>query len=184
MTRDNVLIGAGAAGLQAVGTTILISTGQSFLIGRPWSLQRNCGLSPVLERSHDPMAFDFAFWNRTRDGVYFLTSSSRTATAFAFVSAMAAYYQERAWIRWVGYPFALLIGLSMLEGDGHWASGVVAGALTGQAICWSVGKSMRREYDRWFGRGAAEPASCPVTSCQIVPIVARDRAKLVLQLQL
>jgi len=36
------------------------------------------------------------------------------------------------------------IGFGMVDGDRHWASDVIAGALIGHAIGYSVGKAFRR----------------------------------------
>ena len=41
---------------------------------------------------------------------------------------------------------AAAIGIGMIEGDYHWASDVVAGALLGQVIGWTVGSHFRRAY--------------------------------------
>lgn len=88
--------------------------------------------------------------------------SGHTASNVALVSALVAFYPDEPWIAFAGYPFALAIGLGMIEGDYHWLSDVVAGALIGHVIGWVVGKNFRASFDaRLAGTSAAlerEPA--------------------------
>jgi membrane-associated phospholipid phosphatase len=62
----------------------------------------------------------------------------------------------------IAYPVAAGIGAGMIVGDHHWASDVVAGALIGQAIGWSVGRSFRER---------AHGASPVASRFQLVPLV-------------
>lgn len=74
--------------------------------------------------------------------------SGHTSTSFAFVASQHAYYPEHKWIPWVGYPIATAIGVGMIEGDYHWTSEVVAGAIIGTTIGYITGKNFRAEYER------------------------------------
>jgi hypothetical protein len=44
-------------------------------------------------------------------------------------------------LSWSGYPLALGVGAGMWLGDHHWASDIISGALLGEAIGGSVGRS-------------------------------------------
>ena len=56
-----------------------------------------------------------------------------------------AYYPEKRWIAWVGFPLAAYMGLAMIDGDHHWVSDVIAGGLLGHVIGWTIGKAFARE---------------------------------------
>jgi len=73
--------------------------------------------------------------------------SGHTASNIAMVSALVAFYPNEPWIAAVGYPVVLAIALGMIEGDYHWLSDIVAGALMGHAIGWVIGKRFRALYD-------------------------------------
>jgi hypothetical protein len=47
------------------------------------------------------------------------------------------------WVPLIAYPMALMIGIGMIEGDHHWASDVVAGAMIGHVIGYTTGHNMR-----------------------------------------
>jgi membrane-associated phospholipid phosphatase len=59
-------------------------------------------------------------------------------------AALTAYYPDQVWIPLLGYPLGVFVGLGMIDGDRHWASDVLAGALLGHAIGSSVGSAFRR----------------------------------------
>jgi membrane-associated phospholipid phosphatase len=84
--------------------------------------------------------------------------SGHAASNVALVSALYAFYPDEPWIALIGYPYALAVGIGMVEGDYHWLSDVVAGALIGHAIGWVIGKQMRAAYDERNRRGAAHAA--------------------------
>ena len=73
--------------------------------------------------------------------------SGHTASAISIVSALVAFYPSEPWIAAIGYPIVLAVGVGMLEGDYHWLSDVVAGALIGHAIGWQVGREFRATYE-------------------------------------
>ncbi|HKU41251.1 MAG TPA: phosphatase PAP2 family protein [Polyangiales bacterium] len=84
--------------------------------------------------------------------------SGHTASNVAMVSALTAFYPDEYWLPAVGYPFALAIGIGMIDGDYHWLSDVVAGALIGHVVGWTIGRNFRRHYDAQR-RGDPGPAS-------------------------
>jgi len=74
--------------------------------------------------------------------------SGHASSAFSLVSSLFAFYPEKTWIAYFGYPIALVIGLGMVESDEHWFSDVVAGALIGHIIGWTIGKNFRNDLDK------------------------------------
>ena len=97
-----------------------------------------------LRDSNDPKDFNFNPFD-VHGGLRW--PSGHTASNVAFVSALVAFYPDEVWLPAVGYPFTLAIGLGMIEGDYHWLSDVVAGALIGHVIGWVAGKQFRRAFD-------------------------------------
>jgi membrane-associated phospholipid phosphatase len=149
--NDRKIAGAGAAGVQAVFTTSLVVLTKKILTGRKAPIQvdaKDGWLNvdeDVSKGSSDPGNFDFTFWNNF-DESRFYWPSGHTASAFSFVSALTAYYgRDAGLIPWIGYPLALLMGISTIDGDYHWASDVLAGGLIGHVIGWTVGKSYRAQ---------------------------------------
>ena len=53
---------------------------------------------------------------------------------------------ERSWLPAI--LAAAAIGIGMVEGDYHWASEVIAGAIIGTVIGYTTGKNFRAEYER------------------------------------
>jgi hypothetical protein len=66
------------------------------------------------------------------------------SATISIAAALTAYYPDELWIPFLGYPVAALIGFGMMVRDSHWASDLVAGALLGHAIGYSVGAGFRR----------------------------------------
>jgi hypothetical protein len=56
-----------------------------------------------------------------------------------------------------------------MDRDSHWASDVVAGALLGHAIGWSIGRNFRRRMAGDAG-GTSAASSTPETRVEIVPL--------------
>lgn len=80
--------------------------------------------------------------------------SGHTSANVALVSSLYAFYPDQLWLALVGYPFALLVGVGMIEGDYHWLSDIVPGALIGHIVGWVVGRQMRAAYDARNARSA------------------------------
>ncbi|WP_066839499.1 phosphatase PAP2 family protein [Rufibacter ruber] len=57
--------------------------------------------------------------------------SSHTSNAFAAATAIATVYRDTRWVPPVAYGVAILVGLSRIHDNAHWASDVVAGAAIG-----------------------------------------------------
>ena len=146
---DLARMGAGLAATQALLVNFLLNTSQKILSGRRGPAHL-LGIESHRQvhfiKTKNPADFSFDFWNHTPQDGRFFWPSGHTAAAFAFVSALRVYYPEKRWIPWVGYPFALFTALAMVDGDFHWASDVVAGALLGEVVGRIVGRGFRLRY--------------------------------------
>jgi len=120
------------AGLLTYGVVGILKVG----VGRQWP---NGGKDPsASDRLDDPEdARDYAPFQR---GVG-AWPSGHTAVMFAFASAFRASNPELGVLSFLGYPLALGVAGGMWFGDHHFASDIVSGALLGEAIGSSVGKS-------------------------------------------
>src|SRR5690606_31028723 len=98
--------------------------------------------SPIsLSRSDDGRKWgDYGKWGVFGGGVAW--PSGHTSSHMALASSLVAFYRDERWLPFVAYPLAATMGLAMIEGDHHWFSDVVAGALVGHAIGWTVGSNM------------------------------------------
>lgn len=155
---------AGSAALQAAAVQAVLVTALKWLTDRAGPYpdgdpSRRRELSGLFRDSDDPKDWDFNPFD-IHGGLRW--PSGHTASHFAIVSALVAFYPKHPWIAAVGYPLALLVAIGMIDGDYHWLSDVVAGALIGHAIGWTIGKNFRRRYDALnqpgLRRGDAEPA--------------------------
>ncbi|TNF25235.1 MAG: phosphatase PAP2 family protein [Deltaproteobacteria bacterium] len=143
--RDPRRAGAGVAAFQALAATFLwvmilkIVTGRTaphhFFDGEP--------LAVAWRTTADPSDFSFAFWTHAALDGRFMWPSGHTASAIAFVSALVAYGPRRLGLTVLGYAAVALTALAMVDGDFHWTSDVVAGALIGHTIGWSFGRAVR-----------------------------------------
>lgn len=144
--KDHELMAAGAAGLQAVALVTTVTVTLKFMTGRRQPLKD--GIHDFYgpsghKRSDDPADFMAFNSNIRNESLRFAWPSGHTSSTVAFVSAMAAYYPDKLWIKLVGYPASLLMALSMVDYDAHWTSDVIAGALIGHAIGYTVGRNFR-----------------------------------------
>ncbi|HEX8792100.1 MAG TPA: phosphatase PAP2 family protein [Polyangiaceae bacterium] len=120
--------GAGSAALQALAvasaTTFVLKVG----VGREYPPNEAHAFAPF-----QIWSWPFAAW-----------PSGHMASAFSVVGALTAYYGSgELWIPFVGYPVAAAVGVGLLSGDEHWASDLLAGAVIGQCIGWSIGRAFR-----------------------------------------
>ncbi|MBM3296053.1 MAG: phosphatase PAP2 family protein [Candidatus Aminicenantes bacterium] len=143
------LMGGGLAGIQALLLNLLVNTTEKFLTGRrgPENLLDETFTSRApFPKTKNPADFSFDFWNRGHGDGRFFWPSGHTSAIFAFVACLRTYYPEKRWIAWVGYPFALFTALAMVDGDFHWVSDVVAGAILGEILGGIVGRGFRRRF--------------------------------------
>jgi membrane-associated phospholipid phosphatase len=125
-----------AAVAQAMGLSAVAVLALKWVAGRNWP---NAGLDPRWpdrlehpERARDfePFAWRMSAW-----------PSGHTATSIAAAAALRTSLPELGWAAWLGYPVAAAVGAGMWLNDRHWASDILSGALIGEAIGSSAGKS-------------------------------------------
>lgn len=143
---DNDLVGAGSATIQAIALTGFVTTVLKFVSGRQAPL-KDGDLNAESSFRRTDSATDFRFFNSdwSRSEGRFFWPSGHTSSTITFVSALYAYYPDKHWIAYLGYPISLAMGISVLEHDAHWLSDVVAGALIGHIIGWTTGSNFRRD---------------------------------------
>ncbi|HKP60608.1 MAG TPA: phosphatase PAP2 family protein [Polyangiales bacterium] len=154
---DSELATAGAAALQAAAVEVLVVSTLKWLTDRagPYP-DGDPTRSRALGFRDSTEANDFNFNPFDLSGGL-RWPSGHTASNVAVVSALFAFYPDELWIAAIGYPLALAIGFEMIDGDYHWLSDVVAGALIGHVIGWTIGRNFRRHYDA-RRRGTPVPA--------------------------
>lgn len=152
-TKHRDLAGAGSAALQAIAVTAFDTAFLKWATGRPFPMHGGPPDDPArLTRSYSTEFGEESFSTRG----YLAWPSGHTSTATAVAAALSAYYPEHVWIPLIGYPIAILIGVGMIEGDHHWASDVVGGAMIGHAIGYTTGRNLRAYRSR-HGRMGAVP---------------------------
>ncbi|MBS2018309.1 MAG: phosphatase PAP2 family protein [Deltaproteobacteria bacterium] len=142
VTRRSALAGAGAASLQAMTVTFATVVLAKGLTGRPFP---NHGGDPT-----SPSRLEHPEWAREWNGPrleFTAFPSGHAAVATALASSLTAYAVDAPWVGFATYPVAAAISFGLLSGAHHWASDVVAGALLGQAVGWSIGTDFRRMQD-------------------------------------
>lgn len=134
---DPGLVGAGAAGMQAVGIAFLYNNILKAVTGR---------LPPETDHP-DPAgqarSFKFGF---LRGGLFNGWPSGHMMTNSTLAASLAAYRPDLAWLRWSALAYAAAVGAAVTwgaRGDIHWISDTVAGGLMGGAIGWTVGAGFR-----------------------------------------
>ncbi len=143
----------GAASIQAVVVSVTTVTILKWLTGRPYP-----SLVAGSDATHSDDPRDFAFRPLTLDrGTAW--PSGHTGAAVALAASLTA-STGNVWVGVASYGLAGSIAAGMLVGQHHWLSDVVAGALFGQAIGWSI------------GRDFAKPrrAPCDSFSWRVVPM--------------
>lgn len=94
-----------------------------------------------------------------RGGVYNGWPSGHVTTSTAIISSLIHFYSNSNLPKIIGYPLIAAITASVtLHGQGqmHWLSESIAGALIGYAIGWTVGDRLRDAYDEELGRGKTD----------------------------
>lgn len=131
-THNRHVIGAGSAAIQAVVVTLATTGTLKLATGRPYPLEDQ-GLDPESARELEPFKNGFGAW-----------PSGHTAATISIAAALWGYDPKQWWIPALGYPLAIGMGIGMVDRDSHWTSDIVAGALIGHAIGFSIGRSFRK----------------------------------------
>jgi membrane-associated phospholipid phosphatase len=166
---DREMSGAGAAAIQAMSITFAATVVLKGTTGRPFP---NHGGDP---RSADRL--EHPEWSREWNGPLLENSawpSGHTSVAVSLAASLTAYQTDARWVPWVTYPTAGAVAFGMLSGAHHWLSDVVAGALLGQAVGWSVGHNFRRMQDARSGKSSDEGLDV-----SLVPLPGTNGAALV-----
>ena len=142
-SHDRGALGAGSAALQALATTLATTALLKWTTGRAYPLN---GGDPRASDVLDHPEYARAFRPFRLDGGWAWPSGHTSAT-MSVVAALSAFDPDHVAIPLVGYPIVAAIGLGMIDGDRHWTSDVIAGALVGYAIGSSIGASFRRRAD-------------------------------------
>lgn len=144
--RDPWLAGAGVAAFQALAVVFVVVGVLKALTGRmpPDHYFNGQPIDMFFQTTMDPAEFAFDFWNHSLQDGRFMWPSGHTAGAVAFASALVAYAREHRWLVWVTYPIAAVTALAMVDGDYHWFSDVIAGALIAHPIAWTIGSRVRQ----------------------------------------
>jgi membrane-associated phospholipid phosphatase len=141
LTRDRDAVAAGCAALQALGIELVATSILKIGVGRAYPLDGGDPNAP--DRLDHP---EYARTFHPFGSVWPLPAwpSGHTSATTAVAAALAASYPDRPWVAVIGYSLALTVGFGLVEGDRHWTSDVIAGALVGHAIGYSVGAAFRR----------------------------------------
>jgi len=139
---DRAATGAGSAAIQALAITAITTAVLKIGVGRAYPLDGRAPNAPDrLDHPEDARTFrPFQSWSWP----FPAWPSGHASSATSVVAALTGYYGTDAlWIPFVGYPVAAAIGVGMLAGDRHWASDLLAGAVLGQCVGWSIGRAFR-----------------------------------------
>jgi membrane-associated phospholipid phosphatase len=148
---DRQAAAAGCAALQALGIELLVTSVVKIGVGRPYPLNGGDPNAPS-RLDHPEYAREFRPFGSGWPVPAW--PSGHTSATTAVAAALAASYPDRLWVAVVGYSLALAVGVGLVVGDRHWTSDVVAGALVGHAIGYSVGSAFRRRTQGDGGAGA------------------------------
>ncbi len=153
---DRAATGAGSAAVQAFVVTAATTFVLKVSVGRAY---------PAADDAHSFHPFQSWSWP------FPAWPSGHTSVTTAVVGALTGYYGADAlWIPLVGYPLVLGVGFGMLSGNEHWTSDLLAGAVIGQCIGWSIGRAFRAR-----ARGETPPA------VSFVPFVAPSSQGLAIE---
>jgi membrane-associated phospholipid phosphatase len=153
--------------LQGMGGGLIAMGVLKFGVGRQWP---NGGRDPNApdRLSHPEDAHTFHPFQ-----MFGAWPSGHTLSMFAAASAFRAAEDQLGWPRYLGYPLALGVGFGMWISDRHWMSDILSGAMLGEAIGSSVGKSFAQSGDKPAeGLLHGSPVAIPVTGGMLVAWLA------------
>jgi membrane-associated phospholipid phosphatase len=152
VAKDRITAGAGAAAVQALAMALATTGVLKVAVGRVYPSHGGDPSAPD-RLDHPEYAHEF-----TPFAGVLAWPSGHTMGTTSVVAALTAYYPESPAVPLVGYPLALAIGFGMVDGDRHWTSDVLAGALIGHAIGYAVGRGFRRRVREGRREAGLRPA--------------------------
>lgn len=156
---DNETLGAGCAAAQAMLVAVSYTTILKGLTGRPHP-------DAYYEGDRHAYAREFNI-GLARGSLHWGWPSGHTCVTMATATALTAYYPGNPWVAAGGYSLTAYMMVGMLgahRSSAHWFSDIVAGALMGVPIGWTIGKYYRRAVN-----GLEEPGAART---EVMPIVA------------
>jgi len=163
MSKDNETIGASFAIAHSTIIAITYISTLKFLTGRPHA--ENSDPDSAKEQSRE---FRFGF---SRNGIVDGWPSGHVGMTTTLLSTLAHYYPEKIWLKYFGIGFVSYMFYTVIshnEGQYHWLSDGVAGAMMGYAIGSEVGDNFRERY-----RGGAKTSR---QGSKFLPLIGGDRA--------
>jgi membrane-associated phospholipid phosphatase len=155
------ILGAGCALIQANALGFMKVSLLKAVTGRP---------CPDYWRYGDMDSLSRVFrWGFLRGGIFWGWPSGHADATMTTVSCLINYYPEKLWLRIGGYALSAytMVGVAAVKnGNMHWFSDGIAGAMMGYAVGSTVGRSFRkpREGDKAESR----------TGFRIVPVFFGD----------
>jgi len=143
--------GAGCALIQANVVSFLYVSTLKAITGRPYP-------DDYRNRDMDSLSRVFRF-GFMRGGIFWGWPSGHANATMTTVSCLTHYYPDNRWLKIGGYAVVAytLLGVSAVkQGNMHWFSDGVAGALMGYAVGSSVGRAF---HNRVQGKQAKENAT-------------------------
>jgi len=128
---------ASYAVMQAVGISVAVSSILKAITGRT---PPDPDAPNKEELSRD---FNFGF---LKGGIHYGWPSGHLMTNMAVVSALTSYYNDKTWLKYIGYGYISFLAAAVLideRGSAHWFSEIIAGGLMGYAIGVTIGKNFR-----------------------------------------
>jgi membrane-associated phospholipid phosphatase len=141
--NDPELMGAGSCVLQATAVSFTYISLLKAITGR--SHPDTAEYTDMRAAARD---FKFGFGRR---GIFWGWPSGHAGATMAVASSLAAYYPDKAWVRWsaLGMVLYTTVGVSAIGGGHmHWFSDAIAADLMGYAIGTTIGRYFRARVDK------------------------------------
>jgi hypothetical protein len=167
MSKNNETVGASFAIAHSTIIALTYISTLKFLTGR--SHAENSSEDSAEKQSRE---FRFGF---SRNGIVDGWPSGHVGMTTTLLSTLAHYYPEKVWLKYFGISFVSYMFYTVIshnEGQYHWFSDGVAGAMMGYAIGSEVGDNFRERY-----RGATKTTTSKRS--QFLPLVGRGQAGII-----
>ena len=172
ISRNGEILGAGCALVQANALSFVKVSLLKAVTGRPY---------PDYWRCEDMDSLSRVFrWGFMRGGIFWGWPSGHANATMTTVSCLTNYYPDKLWLKIGGYAFAAytMAGVAAVKnGNMHWFSDGLAGAMMGYAVGSTVGRSFRQCMDR----GKKDN---PRSGLKIMPVFSGDYCGVALEYDL